>query len=351
LSAFRNKTTLYYFSATGNSLAVALHLAKVLDIDDPVSVPGSLVNEDPYIDAYGARALGFVFPVQRATIPEMLRGFIQSMPIDPRCYYFAVSTYSVFGSNEFWDIDELLVSKCAALNYAASVRMMGNVGLVRPSEGTIQQRLDQMERQVEEIATAVAYRQENFFPRANKPLGWAVRTFTDLRRRHIFFRIDKHCKGCGICVQVCPAQNIQLQQKDAETVIPVRSDKCEACLACVHWCPEAAVSASRRGHTSYHNPRVQPEQLHQKTPKLHLGTPTDNPLAPPLDHAYGELDEDLAAALRGDLLTPTDIDIWLKKPQGVRAGALVRGQAGFEGLHERGLSNEEIARTLLDLEK
>jgi len=267
LSASGNKTTLYYFSATGNSLAVALHLAKVLDIGEPISIPGSLVNDDPYIDAYGAKALGFVFPVQRATIPEMVRGFIQSMPIDPDCYYFAVSTYTLFGSNEFWDIDEILDSKGAALNYSASVHMMGNVGLVGPSDTTIHKRLEHMEQQVEEIATAVAYRQENFFPRANKMLGWAVRNFTDFRRQHIFFRIDKQCKGCGICVQVCPAQNIQLQQISPEMVVPIRSEKCEACLACVHWCPAAAVSSSRRGHTSYHNPLILPEQLNQRAPR------------------------------------------------------------------------------------
>ena len=261
------KTVIYYFSATGNCLAVARQLVEALDIDDPVSVPGSLINEDPYIDARGATTLGFVFPVQRATIPEMLRGFIQSMPIDPACYYFAVSTYSLFGSNEFWDIDELLVSKGAALNFAAGVRMMGNVGFFQPSAATIQKRLDQMEHEIEDIATAVAYHQENHFPRSNKLLGWAIRTYTDLYRRHITFRIGKRCTGCGICAQVCPAQNIQLPQKGSGVAAPIRSDKCEACFACIHWCPAAAVSTSRRKHTSYHNPRVLPEELHITPPR------------------------------------------------------------------------------------
>jgi len=314
-------------------------------------VPGSLVNEDPYVDACDAKALGFVFPVQRATIPEMMRGFIQSMPIDPSCYYFAVSTYSIFGSNEFWDIDEILVSEGAALNYAAGVRMMGNVGLVGPSEATIQKRLDHMERQVEEIATAVAYRQENYFPRANKLLGKAVRTFTDIRRRRIFFRIDKRCKGCGICVQVCPAQNIQLPQKGAEAGAPIRSDKCEACLACVHWCPAAAVSASRRGHTSYHNPRVLPEQLHQKIPKVHLESVSGNTLVLPYNNDEVELSADLAVALRDDLLVPADIDTWLEKPRGVKLDAYLENHEFHDELQEFGLSNAEIAKALSDLER
>jgi len=377
-----SKIAIYYFSATGNSLAVARLLAQALDIDDPVSVPGSLINEDPYAEARGAKALGFVFPVQRATLPEMLRGFIQLMPIDPNCYYFAVSTYSLFGSNEFWDIDELLVSKGAALNYAAGIRMMGNVGLMNPSEATIQKRLEHMNSQIDAIATAVAYRQENFFPRSNKFLAWAVRNYTDVRRKHIFFRIDQRCKGCGICVQVCPAQNIKLVQMDAETVAPIRSDKCEACLACVHWCPAAAVSASgRRRHTNYHNPLILPEELNAKLPKPSLNVLTGDALVPP-ESAYDVMSsQELAAALRDDLLTPADIDAWLSRtgdgqmaapvyPRssgsgvGSASSGGVPGGAGYADIPvgsdqsvspdsppAPGMSDAEIVKALSDLEK
>ena len=346
-----SKTTIYYFSATGNSLAVARHLAKLLDSDEPVSVPGSLINQDPYIDTRGTRKLGFVFPVQRATIPEMLRGFIQSMPIDPTCYYFAVSTYSLFGSNEFWDIDELLVAEGAALNFATGVRMMGNVGLVNPSESTITKRLAHMERQVEEIATAVAYRQENFFPRANRLLGWAIRTYTDFRRKHIFFTIDKRCKGCGICVQVCPAQNIQLSRKDSSTVAPIRSDKCEACLACVHWCPAAAVSASGRVHTSYHNPLVQPEELQVKSPKASAGAMTGDAVLPTGSAAETSLDEGLASIPHHELLEATDLNTRReayerdRTPRHPKEGEYPKGQ------REPGMSDAEIVKALSELER
>jgi ferredoxin len=191
----------------------------------------------------------------------MLRGFIKSLPVDPDCYYFAVATYTLFGSNEFWDIDELLSAKGAMLNYAAGVRMMGNVGVSQPSTATINRRLEQMETKIAEIAEAVNNRQENYFPRSNQLLGNAVRMFTHQRRKSIVFRIDSQCKRCGICAQVCPAQNITVPQKNGSFTAPVRSDKCEACLACVHWCPAGAIGTPTRLHTHYHNPQVSPEQL------------------------------------------------------------------------------------------
>lgn len=342
-----SKTTIYYFSATGNSLAVARLLAKVLDIGDPVSVPGSLVNTDPYLDARDARSIGFVFPVQRATLPEMLRGFIESLPIDPNCYYFAVSTYSLFGCNEFWDIDELLTSKGAALNYAAGVRMMGNVGLKQPSNTTIKRRSDYMKRRVDEIATAVAYHQENFFPRSNKILGKAVSAFTDMRRKNIAFRIDKHCKGCGICVQVCPAQNIQLTKMESGVIAPVRSDKCVACLACIHWCPAAAIRTSSRRHLSYHNPTVLPTELHAPQ-NITAGTFSDAVLLSKDPNNNDDItsDAELAATLRDDLLTPTDIDHWLREQE----PSTKTSRTAPPLPHERAMTDEEIKRALADLE-
>ncbi|MCL2806831.1 MAG: EFR1 family ferrodoxin [Coriobacteriia bacterium] len=346
-----SKTAIYYFSATGNSLVVANHLAKELGVGDPVSIPGSLVNKDPYIAARGAEVLGFVFPVQRATIPEMLRGFIQSMPINPDCYYFAVSNYSLFGSNEFWDIDELLVSRGAALNYTANVRMMGNVGLVSPSQATICKRLDEMERQLEVIATAISYRQENYFPRANKLLAWAVRHFAEFRRKHILFRIHKRCNGCGICVLVCPAQNIQLNLEGSVPVAPIRSNKCEACLACVHWCPASAISTSGRVHTSYHNPRVLPGELHQITPKASSDLLTGDALLSSISHNGKVQRAEAIVHQHEDLPLIADAKTWIYEAHADQGSPnSEKGDQSAE-LQKPGMSSAEIAQALLDIER
>jgi ferredoxin len=250
---------IYYFSATGNSLAVALELAQKLGAPDPISIPGSLILEDPYAASREADQVGFVFPVHRASLPEMVRGFIEQMPKRHDCYYFAVATYTWFGCNEFWDIDEILGIGGGLLNYAAGVKTMGNVGLINPDSKLMEKRLQQITEQVDEIAEAVGNRQENYFRRANKLLGKVVKVFTDTRRRSIVFKVNKHCTKCGICVQVCPAKNIVV--RPGETVAPIRSDKFEACYACMHWCPANAITTMTPIHTHYHHPNIKPEQL------------------------------------------------------------------------------------------
>ncbi len=253
------KCALYYFSATGNSLAVALSLAEKLPNTEPISLPGSMILDDPYAAARDADQVGFVFPVHRATMPEMVRGFIEQMPIRPDCYYFAVSTYTVFGCNEFWDIDEILSASGAELNYAASVKMAGSVGLQDQNSPKVQQTLTMVDEQLTEIADQIGNRQENYFRRSFKLLGKMVRIYTDNRRKNIAFTINEKCTRCGVCAQVCPAQNIILDEEGG--FAPIRSDKCQACLACIHWCPANALGTNINIHSHYHHPDIKPEQL------------------------------------------------------------------------------------------
>jgi ferredoxin len=250
---------IYYFSATGNSLAVALELARKLDAPEPISIAGAFIFDDPYQDARTADRVGFVFPVHRATLPEMVRGFIEQMPKRQDCYYFAVATYTVFGCNEFWDIDEILSAENCWLNYATGIKTMGNVGLIDPDSKAVDRRLKQMSEQVDEVAEAIGNLQENVFKRSSKMLGKAVKVFTERRRRSISFKVNNRCKKCGICAQVCPAQNIAMQENKG--LAPIRSNKCEACYACLHWCPANAIRTMTRLHTHYHHPNIKPEQL------------------------------------------------------------------------------------------
>ena len=139
------------------------------------------------------------------------------------------------------------------------------------------------------------------------------------------------------------------------------------------------MSASGRRHTSYHNPLVQPEQLHTATPRASSHTTTGDALVRPDGHSakpvglevmpdghsakpggYGAKpegyggslpDRDLAAIVRDDLLVPADIDAWLTKARDEREPAYSRGQDSLVASLGPGMSNAEIASALSDLER
>lgn len=57
---------------------------------------------------------------------------------------------------------------------------------------------------------------------------------------HIFANED--CTSCGVCVRTCPVDNIHL---DPETKLPVFTDACVFCLACLYACPTSALQAGK----------------------------------------------------------------------------------------------------------
>ncbi|MCL2883372.1 MAG: EFR1 family ferrodoxin [Coriobacteriia bacterium] len=252
---------IYYFSATGNSLAVAIDLADRLGCSEPISITGARLLDDPYQHLREAEKVGFVFPVYRGSIPDTMRSFLEGMPEHPAKYHFAVSTYSFIGCNEFWDIDELLRQRGVMLNYVASIRMPGNVGLVEAQSDGIYRRLALVDDELKEISEEIAADKENMFPRSVRALGVMTRAYSEYRQRTIRFHVRKSCTLCGTCMQVCPTKNISMPED--ENGVPTRMDHCIVCLACVHWCPERALSTARGLHLRYHHPEITPEQLNR----------------------------------------------------------------------------------------
>ena len=63
--------------------------------------------------------------------------------------------------------------------------------------------------------------------------------------------VDDHfCKGCGLCVDACP---LNLMQLDAERITPkgyhpahcTDTDACTGCTSCAIMCPDVAITVER----------------------------------------------------------------------------------------------------------
>ncbi|MFV9510767.1 4Fe-4S binding protein [Tepidibacillus sp. LV47] len=60
---------------------------------------------------------------------------------------------------------------------------------------------------------------------------------------------EEICKGCGLCVSVCPTEIIfladQLNKKGYRPATVVDQDKCISCAACGRICPDAVITVYR----------------------------------------------------------------------------------------------------------
>ena len=250
----------FYFTGTGNSLWIARTLAKRLENAQLLPIGSSPSPED----ISSASTVGVVFPVYMHRMPWMVADFIRGLPECGYLYAVAVNAGDVGKAFDYFR--GLLSEKGGSLAAGFSVVTPSNY---LPFGEAVQgeerdELLTEAEKKVEEIASAVARRSSHF----DRQAGWfrknvAPGLLYSLGHRHIrsmdsSFSVDDNCTSCGICEQLCPAENIVLADGK-----PTWHHRCEMCLGCLNLCPESAIQYGKktRGLRRYRNPQVSVGEL------------------------------------------------------------------------------------------
>lgn len=257
-----------YFSATGNSLAVARQLAEQL-------------NEQlmPLIDALGVdltneKRIGLVFPTYDFNLPPALRDMIAQLRISPQSYVFAVITCGSMVGNCVWVLRRILREKGIELAYSHKVSVPDNSALAfgrNPNKqlGKFARVPARMEQIIRELQTESHTLHYSWFGLLSWLLGRPTIENGMIKALGPKVNPDK-CIGCDICVRVCPMKNISLVESQKTKDRPSNSkkaltgDHCTVCLACVHACPQQAMTT--HGHETlkdrqYRNPDIKLKDL------------------------------------------------------------------------------------------
>lgn len=247
---------IYYFSATGNSRALATTLSHHLN-DRAVDIVPLLGAHTVPCTLGANEPLGFVFPIYGWSLPNIVRDFILKLSLSlkegqegvPRYVYFAVTCGDDVGVADR-HIREALARVGLQLNAGYSVNMPDSYvclpGFDVDTDEERKRKFSLFPTRVAEIADKIARRQEVMDIKRGacawiktNVLGWYFRKrlITDKP-----FRTTDDCIGCGTCVSVCPLGNITLGS-DAR---PEWHGHCTGCLACYHHCPTRAIRFGRR---------------------------------------------------------------------------------------------------------
>jgi NAD-dependent dihydropyrimidine dehydrogenase PreA subunit len=258
------KTIIYYFTGTGNSLAVAKKIAAVLGDCELVSfaslqkMNGSIVPQ--------AERVGIICPVYFTGLPVMVAEYAYRLDLSRSQYTFSVVTYGGSGaSSALWQLDRILkMQQHRGLDAGFMVKMPGNYILMySPPAGKKRENLLALaDMQIAEIAGAVSRRgnvklPSSFLARLVHSLAYprfTSRVHEDDRK----FTVSESCTSCGTCAVICPADNIELIKGK-----PVWKHHCELCCGCIHICPVGAIQAGSRTATRqrYRNPSVSIQEL------------------------------------------------------------------------------------------
>ena len=279
-------TEIYYFSGTGNSLAVARGITKGLGcelLSVPVAVRGQQV--EPKADC-----IGIVFPAYLAQlygVPLIVERFVSRLVGIEKKYIFAVATcggYESFNAlPALKNLSKLIKARGGRIALLHSIRLpMNNLDYSHipiPISKDQDLMFERGHRKIAAICDDVRRTgrtrhgiAKSILNVAMSPLYLALKGvyLKELRKfakepegsnlgfRDLIPRIDKsiqcddQCDSCGTCAQICPAENIAMNEGR-----PTWLHHCEMCLACAEWCPREAVHHCMRADGNfYRHPEV-----------------------------------------------------------------------------------------------
>lgn len=149
-------TKIYYFSATGNTLAIAHDIAKEMSHTTILPIAGTEIQKP--VGGNG-ESIGFVFPVYFNGLPGLVRRFAQSLMLASDTYCFAVADSGGTRSNVLGELDDILLSKNLHLSYADEIQMPTNYVIAHspPARDQIEKLIAKASGKTKQIAKAVSH--------------------------------------------------------------------------------------------------------------------------------------------------------------------------------------------------
>lgn len=235
---------IFYFSGCGNSRYVAETLSAGLN-DTLVFIPEAARASRYDYTLAEDETLGFVFPIYSWAPPKLVLDFVKQLQLTakPSYVYFACTCGDQCGLTEKI-FRKALQEKEWELSACFSMKMpetyIGMAGFNLDKEEVAKKKIADTQATLERNLPRLLNR-ESFYEMIVGRLAWLKsyvinKSFNKYASDDRKYLANEKCVSCGKCVEVCPLQNIVLEDGH-----PVWQHHCTMCMACYHHCPVNAI--------------------------------------------------------------------------------------------------------------
>lgn len=254
------KNVVYYFTGSGNSLAIAKDIAHHMEDTEVVRITHLNVNG---LDARAYERVGIVYPIYYSGLPFMVREFVKHVMISSETYVFAVANYGDLIDIGMDQLGDLMRKKGTQLDATFEITMPGNYVVMFDTDHQDKVvKNDQQEKVETQSIAEKVLRQERTCVKstslATQIKGNLIYSIFKPYKMDRKFWVNEKCNGCGVCSRVCPAKNINMIESK-----PTFKHTCEHCLGCLHACPQVALQYGKGtvNRQRYKHERVQLKEL------------------------------------------------------------------------------------------
>ncbi len=267
-----NKTIIYYYSGTGNSLSVAKHVGKRLGNTDIRSI--YTLREHAEVPAEYTR-IGIVTATWFVRPPRIVKEVCEKLSFSRKQKVFIIATCGGYDGYVRIDLKAILQPKTDFPVQTFMLPMPPNhiVGFSPLPDWAVRLYLRHEAKASRRIARQIRSGRPTKDRKGinRRALAWVSRNFNLLLgvdRDSVeggFYTTDA-CTKCGICEKLCKNGNIRLTEDGV-----VWGYDCHQCMACIMWCPNRAIRHPNvpERRRRYHNPNITLKEMLQS--EFHVG--------------------------------------------------------------------------------
>ncbi len=253
------KSSVYYFSGTGNSYAIAKGIEKKIENTTIYSI--AECRKEKVCD--DSDFVGFIFPVYFLNTPEIVMKLLKTIKIKNDAFVYCVANANGLPGKSLKSADRALKKSGRAFDALYYFDMPGNSVVFYDfsnSQPIRDYRLEMADHHIDYIVRLVKdkikYR-DNVI--GSSPYIKAVFDRLSLKylAKDYFFKTDDHCTLCGACIKSCPLDNITIKNNEVKW-----NRNCVHCWGCLNRCPNGAIqNIATEGKPRYVNPVVREKRI------------------------------------------------------------------------------------------